>query len=1237
MLFGTLYIMLIAFGLSLRADAQLPDQPIYTDSLQNGWQNYGWATLNYANTSPVHSGQYSISVAAGGYQALYVHHSGFDSTPYSAISFWINAGNGGQSLVLQGELSGSQKTPINLGTLPANTWKQITISLSSLGVADQSNLDGFWIENTSAGSIPTFYVDDITLISSGAAIPTSANISVNAQNIVRTVDPRIFGMNTAVWDGALSTPSTLTSLHGMNTQAMRFPGGSTSDAYDWSTDKVDGNTNRWPADVTAFNKLASAASTESYDIVNYGSGTPQMAAAWVAYDNGVISNDVLIGHDVNGRDWKSSAYWASIRSSAPLATDDGYNFLRVSHPLPFNSHYWEIGNECFGSWENDKHALTGTNLVGLPHDGYTYAKYASQFINLMKAVDPTIQIGTVAIEGEDAWGDGKNGVVNVNENNTVHSGWTPVVLSNLEANGTTPDFVIDHEYAQQPSYESDSGLLQVDRAWLPNSQNLRKMLTDYAGPAGAGIPLDITEANSVSSSPGKQTTSLVNGLFAADSIGAIVNTEYASCLWWDLHNGSQYQYNNSTSLYGWRQFGDYGVVATGDRSDTPLNTPYPTFYGLKLASAWASGGDQIVQTTSDYNMLACYGAQKQDGSLSLLLINKSATMSLTGHVGLVGFVPSSATATYQRYGIPEDGANGSPSTGTISTPSANFDVVVPPYSITVVGLPGQAPGVPVAPGGLTATAASQSSIVLHWLPAQFASKYTVSRSTVSGGPYAAIGSTTGTSFADSHLASSATYFYVVAASDAAGNGANSSEVRATTMAGPQIVTLNASDSAYVRDGSFANSSFASDTSLYVKNVNIAGYDRVAYLKFDLRNVASIPTSAVLNLVMNTSNTTGSSSAVLKAYAVTDTSWSSSSLTWNSAITSDNLLSNITSSGTLVGSAVVGLTPGIISWDLTSYLRTKIGSVVTIQIINDTSTGLNAVFNSTRAMSGDPALVLTFAPASTPTSVPSAPTGLTASAASATSIYLTWTPTTGAANYDVLRSSTMGGPYALVANVSTNSYGDSGLAAGTEYYYIVAANNAVGSSTNSSEAHATTASATVVTQPQTLNAVDSTYVRGGGYDTTNYSTDTVLVVKNNNNLSYDRVTYLKFDLTHVTTIPSSAKLNLTLSAAYTNGAQGCTINAYGIGNSAWTGATLNWNLALASEGLSSTDTSLGLVAASKFVGTTPGIYTWDVTSYLQNNIGKLVTIQLLDPVEDSVADVFNTSRSATGQPNLTLTF
>ena len=50
------------------------DQSVYSDALDNGWQNWSWATVNLSNSRPVQSGSASISVTAGPYQALYLHH-----------------------------------------------------------------------------------------------------------------------------------------------------------------------------------------------------------------------------------------------------------------------------------------------------------------------------------------------------------------------------------------------------------------------------------------------------------------------------------------------------------------------------------------------------------------------------------------------------------------------------------------------------------------------------------------------------------------------------------------------------------------------------------------------------------------------------------------------------------------------------------------------------------------------------------------------------------------------------------------------------------------------------------------------------------------------------------------------------------------------------------------------------------------------------------------------------------
>ena len=46
-----------------------------------------------------------------------------------------------------------------------------------------------------------------------------------------------------------------------------------------------------------------------------------------------------------------------------------------------------------------------------------------------------------------------------------------------------------------------------------------------------------TEFNSVYTNPGKQSTSLVNGLFVANSIGSLLDSGYVGGMVWDLRNG----------------------------------------------------------------------------------------------------------------------------------------------------------------------------------------------------------------------------------------------------------------------------------------------------------------------------------------------------------------------------------------------------------------------------------------------------------------------------------------------------------------------------------------------------------------------------------------------------------------------------------------------------------------------------------------------------------------------------
>ena len=661
---------------------------VYDDALENGWQNYGWATLNYYNTSPVYSGAASISVTDPGssYEALYLGHAAFNPSPYQNLSFWIYpTAAGTNQLQVQAILGSTAQTAVKLSFTAAqvNQWQQITIPLSSLGVAGNPNFTGFWIQNITGGPLK-FYVDAISLLA--VPPPNPVPLTVNPQTVIRTIDSRIYGMNIVIWDSYLSGTATANALAAMGTGALRCPGGSASDQYNWQTNySIPNGTYFWPSNASTFAAITATQGTQTYVTVNYGSGTPQQAAAWVAYYNGSTSGTAALGTDSMGRNWHTVGYWASIRAAAPLVTDDGTNYLRISHPAPFGIHYWEIGNECYGSWEYDLHGTSGSGLTGVANDPYTYAQYFQTFYNQMFAVDPAIHVGAVAVPGEDSYGIGTHGVANPNEGNSVHTGWTAVMLATLKSLGVTPSFLINHEYPQNPGAESDAALLQDGANLVSDATNLRKIITDYTGATwGNSIELATTELNSVSSNPGKQTTSLVNGLFMADAIGNLANTEFNACTWWALRGGADTGNNNSSLLYGWRQYGDYGVVSSGDISGTPANTPYPAFYAAKLLTHWGRGGDTVVSATSGYGLLSIYAAQVQNGSIALLVINKHPTAALPAQIALENFTPGSASAPVYSYGKSNDLANGDITTGTAAVSGTTFSYTFPSYSMTVL-------------------------------------------------------------------------------------------------------------------------------------------------------------------------------------------------------------------------------------------------------------------------------------------------------------------------------------------------------------------------------------------------------------------------------------------------------------------------------------------------------------------------------------------------------------------------
>ena len=119
------------------------------------------------------------------------------------------------------------------------------------------------------------------------------------------------------------------------------------------------------------------------------------------------------------------------------------------------------------------------------------------------------------------------------------------------------------------------------------------------------------------------------------------------------------------------------------------DTRYPTSYTFELLKYFARGGDHIVRASSRDKLLAIYAARRADGSLALLIINKSPKATCKAELSIHDFQPG-PEATLYSYGIPQDEATrtgiGSPAIATtkLAIPGAKFPAEFPPYSATVI-------------------------------------------------------------------------------------------------------------------------------------------------------------------------------------------------------------------------------------------------------------------------------------------------------------------------------------------------------------------------------------------------------------------------------------------------------------------------------------------------------------------------------------------------------------------------
>jgi hypothetical protein len=197
----------------------------------------------------------------------------------------------------------------------------------------------------------------------------------------------------------------------------------------------------------------------------------------------------------------------------------------------------------------------------------------------------------------------------------------------------------------------------------------------------------VTETNSVSYNPGKQTTSLINSLFLTDQVMTWLENGVTNVDWWAIHN-SPFDGNVDPALYGNYEFGDYGVLSRGLTSangavEPAAETPFPPYYGLQMLSRLGhQARSQPLAASSSTALVSIHAVKQVNGKIHVLLINKSPSESYTVSVALKKASVHGIARVFS-YGQHDAAIQ----TSSKRVHGSSFAMRISPYSMTTVQLP----------------------------------------------------------------------------------------------------------------------------------------------------------------------------------------------------------------------------------------------------------------------------------------------------------------------------------------------------------------------------------------------------------------------------------------------------------------------------------------------------------------------------------------------------------------------
>ncbi len=549
-------------------------------------------------------------------------------------------------------------------------------------------------------------------------VPTvGATATINADPLtggIGVVDDAVRGVNIGVGDDrpSLTDPISLQRAKDAGVRLYRIPGGTYSDVIHFDAQDPNGAAvwkyfkSNWMDSM----KFAEAAGGRKIVTLNYGTGSPQEAAAWVAYLNGTNAADATaIGwgqywtvkpgkdmlskdpadRDVVWKDWKTVGFWAGLRGQSPLAADDGLNFLRVSHPQSFAAEYMEVGNEVYGSWEPAVR-VPRTQADGSLSPAFLqdYVGFAKTFTTLIRGMQLSVQpkVG-ITLSGDQA-----------------PAAWDTQVLKQCAAQGYGPDAIIDHPYASlyggpgSSTERTDYNLLhntstdpapQSQANWVNRANFFRTTARQQGVPNAANLQLLGTEFGNTGSFPiTNQGTNLPNGLWLADTFGQALVAGYTGLTYfpflspsddpgnvtartsyngWNPNDGTGWFYSDvyDPKFYGWRKGAAWGMVGNGTVNASNGPEQYPTEVDTTQPGARnfkPAGGRGVPYPTYFAEQLYAQFAHTGDTTLTVTDDNADLSVYATrqaadGHLRILVVNKSATNDAYVNFALKNFGLN----------------------------------------------------------------------------------------------------------------------------------------------------------------------------------------------------------------------------------------------------------------------------------------------------------------------------------------------------------------------------------------------------------------------------------------------------------------------------------------------------------------------------------------------------------------------------------------------------